>query len=92
MPRRALIVLALFASTAVAGPVAPVGDIGLRHDIQVLADYGAISGPRYHLAAFLGCTCGGSAGLGRQQDNPARCSPTNHGSNARTCQTRDAAA
>ena len=45
MLRLALIILALAAATAQAGPVAPVGDIGLRHDIQVLADYGAIRGP-----------------------------------------------
>ena len=40
-----LIALFLAANTAFAGPVTPPGDIGLRHDIQVLADYGAISGP-----------------------------------------------
>lgn len=33
------------ASTANAGPAIQAGDIGLRHDIQVLADYGVISGP-----------------------------------------------
>lgn len=32
-------------ATAAAGPVAAPGDIGLRHDIQVLADYGALQGP-----------------------------------------------
>ena len=31
--------------TATAGPVASPGDIGLRHEIQMLADYGAIQGP-----------------------------------------------
>ena len=30
---------------SLAGPVAPAGDIGLRHDIQMLADYGAITSP-----------------------------------------------
>ena len=45
MRRITLITLAFFASTTFAGPVAPAGDIGLRHDIQVLADYGVISGP-----------------------------------------------
>jgi len=45
MRRITLITLALFASSSLAGTVAPPGDIGLRHDIQVLADYGAISGP-----------------------------------------------
>jgi len=39
-----LIWLALTA-TAGAGPVISPGDVGLRHDIQVLADYGAIRGP-----------------------------------------------
>jgi hypothetical protein len=37
--------LILFTTSAHAAPVAQPGDIGLRHDIQVLADYGAISGP-----------------------------------------------
>jgi len=32
-------------SLAVAAPQAQPGDVGLRHDIQVLADYGAIGGP-----------------------------------------------
>jgi len=45
MLRLTLIALILIASTTSAGPVAPAGDIGLRHDIQVLADYGAIKGP-----------------------------------------------
>ena len=45
MCRLAPITLILSASTAFAGPVAPPGDIGLRHDIQMLADYGVISGP-----------------------------------------------
>ena len=31
--------------SAYAAPQAQPGDVGLRHDIQVLADYGAISGP-----------------------------------------------
>ena len=39
-----LIWLALMAP-AVAGPVISPGDVGLRHDIQVLADYGVIRGP-----------------------------------------------
>ncbi len=44
---RRLTLVAAFALpfSAVAGPVAEPGDIALRHDIQVLADYGAISGP-----------------------------------------------
>jgi hypothetical protein len=45
MRRIALITLFLSASTAFAGPVAAPGDIGLRHEIQMLADYGAITGP-----------------------------------------------
>jgi hypothetical protein len=32
-------------AAAFAAPQAQPGDVGLRHDIQVLADYGAISGP-----------------------------------------------
>ncbi len=45
--RKTLITLACLAasSTALAAPLAAPGDMGLRHDIQVLADYGAISGP-----------------------------------------------
>jgi hypothetical protein len=35
----------LCSVAAWAGPAAQPGDMGLRHDIQVLADYGAISGP-----------------------------------------------
>ena len=37
--------LLLFTPTVLAAPQAQPGDVGLRHDIQVLADYGAISGP-----------------------------------------------
>ncbi|MGB5411920.1 MAG: capsule assembly Wzi family protein, partial [Woeseiaceae bacterium] len=36
---------ALVSTSAIAGPVAAPGDVALRHDIQVLADYGAINGP-----------------------------------------------
>ena len=43
--RLALVASFLFAQPVFAAPVAQPGDIGLRHDIQVLADYGAISGP-----------------------------------------------
>ena len=35
----------LLAQPSFAAPAAQPGDVGLRHDIQVLADYGAISGP-----------------------------------------------
>ncbi len=35
----------LLAQSVFAAPAAQPGDVGLRHDIQVLADYGAISGP-----------------------------------------------
>lgn len=43
---RRFLALALFwASSAVAGPYAPAGDLLLRHDIQVLADHGVIAGP-----------------------------------------------
>ena len=35
----------ILVSTATAGPVIPPGDVGLRHDIQVLADWGVIRGP-----------------------------------------------
>jgi capsule assembly protein Wzi len=37
--------LLLVSSAAWAAPLAAPGDMGLRHDIQVLADYGAITGP-----------------------------------------------
>ena len=44
--RNLFIALALLASASTfAAPLAAPGDMGLRHDIQVLADYGAISGP-----------------------------------------------
>ena len=33
------------SATAVAAPVIAPGDAALRHDLQLLADYGAISGP-----------------------------------------------
>ena len=45
MLRFTLFTLLLAALPAFAGPVASPGDIGLRHDIQMLADYGAIQGP-----------------------------------------------
>lgn len=45
MLRLTLLTLLLAALPAMAGPVAQPGDIGLRHDIQMLADYGAIQGP-----------------------------------------------
>ena len=35
----------LLVQPVMAAPAAQPGDLGLRHDIQVLADYGAISGP-----------------------------------------------
>ena len=40
-----LSLLAVLQASAFAAPQAQPGDVGLRHDIQVLADYGAISGP-----------------------------------------------
>ena len=41
-----LVTLLLVLGTAAqAAPLAEPGDVGLRHDIQVLADYGAIRGP-----------------------------------------------
>ena len=42
---RITLVFLLFASTALAGPYIPAGDMALRHDIQVLADHGIIKGP-----------------------------------------------
>ena len=43
---RLVLTLVLGLQTVVfAAPQAQLGDVGLRHDIQVLADYGAISGP-----------------------------------------------
>ena len=44
----------LIPSLAWAGPYAAAGDMALRHDVQVLADYGLISAPVYDLAARLG--------------------------------------
>ena len=41
----ALAGLTLLATAASGAPQAQPGDVGLRHDIQVLADYGAITGP-----------------------------------------------
>ena len=44
--RRILFTLTILASAIVfAAPLAAPGDMALRHDIQVLADYGAITGP-----------------------------------------------
>ena len=40
-----LAAVCLYPFSAYAAPQAEPGDMGLRHDIQVLADYGAISGP-----------------------------------------------
>ena len=45
MFRGAVLSLLFFAPASFAGSVAAPGDIGLRHDVQVLADYGVISGP-----------------------------------------------
>jgi hypothetical protein len=45
MRRLLTLTAALISSSSLAGPVAPAGDIGLRHDIQMLADYGAIKAP-----------------------------------------------
>ena len=44
--RRVTALLTLFlTSVSLASPIAPAGDIGLRHDVQMLADYGAIRSP-----------------------------------------------
>ena len=40
-----LVIGLLSPALVFAAPQAQPGDVGLRHDIQVLADYGAISGP-----------------------------------------------
>lgn len=46
LPGNLLIFVVAFGSVAsLAAPAAQPGDIGLRHDIQLLADYGAVSGP-----------------------------------------------
>ena len=45
MHRPIILFLALMASSALAGPYIPAGDLALRHDIQRLADYGIITGP-----------------------------------------------
>ena len=43
---RSLLLLGIaLAGTAHAGPVIAPGDVGLRHEIQLLADYGVIRGP-----------------------------------------------
>ena len=43
--RPLLAALCLCSSAALAAPQAQPGDMALRHDLQVLADYGAFSGP-----------------------------------------------
>ncbi len=45
LARCALLLSCLTFSAALAGPYIPSGDIGLRHDIQRLADAGLIKGP-----------------------------------------------
>ena len=40
-----LLACCFFATSAFGGAFAPAGDIGLRHDIQVLADHGVFKGP-----------------------------------------------
>ncbi|MCH8160243.1 MAG: capsule assembly Wzi family protein [Proteobacteria bacterium] len=45
MRRFTIIAILLGSLPAYAGPAIQPGDIGLRHDIQVLADYGVIRGP-----------------------------------------------
>ena len=45
MYRLALLILVFTVSKSIAGPLIQPGDIGLRHDIQVLADCGVIRGP-----------------------------------------------
>ena len=45
MLRSTVLLLICIAPASFASSVAPAGDIALRHDIQVLADYGVISGP-----------------------------------------------
>jgi len=45
MYRLIFLSLALVASSALAGPNIPAGDLVLRHDIQRLADAGVITGP-----------------------------------------------
>lgn len=44
MVRKTLLLLAISASQALAGPVVSAGDSALRHDIQLLADHGVIAG------------------------------------------------
>lgn len=45
MRKPVLLLLLFLAPVAHTAPLAPAGDMALRHDIQVLADYGAVSGP-----------------------------------------------
>ncbi len=40
-----ILALLLMVATSYASPALQPGDVGLRHDIQVLADYGVIRGP-----------------------------------------------
>ncbi len=44
-PKTLLLIILLASPAAFAAPAIQPGDIGLRHDIQVLADYGVIRGP-----------------------------------------------
>ncbi len=45
MHRPIILLFAFVASSTLASPALQPGDVGLRHDIQVLADYGVIRGP-----------------------------------------------
>ena len=45
MHRPIMLLFAFVATSTLASPALQPGDIGLRHDIQVLADYGVIRGP-----------------------------------------------
>ncbi len=45
MHRPIILLFAFVASSTLASPALQPDDVGLRHDIQVLADYGVIRGP-----------------------------------------------
>lgn len=44
-PRLGIVLILVFGCPAWAGPYVPAGDLGLRSDIQLLADHGVIKGP-----------------------------------------------
>ena len=68
MLRHIFLFSTLLWSTAFAGPWIDVGDMGLRHDIQVLADAGVISGPVTSWPLSWGDIEGDLENVGRLRD------------------------